>query len=132
MPLVHCNQNDCKKINDGVCAADEIYFKLGECDEYEEDEFVTYPEIYYIHTNNGWKQRKGNKINILDREMFETFGFVSDGRTGCGLFNLKKYNSLDKWLEEIKMTEAEFLEKLKELEKKNGISPLYEEDKNEK
>jgi hypothetical protein len=95
-----------------------------ECSGYEEPLESEFPDKYYslkkaeFGTDYYWQERRGHKLGIQGREVFETFGRLTDGRTGSYLG----------WLEDeilLSVDKEKFKEAVKEYEKQHGVSPLY-------
>jgi hypothetical protein len=91
-----------------------------------EEKVREYKDTFYKHlihpskdNRPEWDEAAGNRFEFLGREMFERFDFVTDGRTGFGMCYTEKLAVLEKDKEKI-------IEQLLDIEKKYGISPLYE------
>jgi hypothetical protein len=95
--------------------------------DYEElPEEILHPDIYFIRNKIPnmvnvfeWEKKRGKKIEVLGREMFESYGRITDGRTGR-LVGYKEY------ITKLEENKESVLNAILKAEKEQGISPLYE------
>ncbi len=124
---VSCDREDCTHYVDGDCNAYYISIEDGECMDYEElPEEILHPDIYFIRNKIPnmvnvfeWEKKRGKKIEVLGREMFESYGRITDGRTGR-LVGYKEY------ITKLEENKESVLNAILKAEKEQGISPLYE------
>lgn len=124
--IVYCDLDECIHWKENRCSGIEISLSNGECDDYEQKEEEKLTDMYYIqiapYTRKEeyipkWEKRWGKKIQVLGREMFNTHGRVTDGRTGAFVGYESDFNELEFRLQK-------YLPRFIEAEK-FGISPLY-------
>lgn len=126
MTIVKCDL-DCRHSKDGECQLDVITIDVcGECMEYSELTLNDLPDKYYKICRDDeklyWKESRGVKIEIWGREMFNTFGSLTDGRTGILCCNIDDIPNIKDDQKEI------ILEYIKKIEAERGLSPLYTDD----
>ena len=128
MTRVYCDYNCKYSGKDSICENPIINMSInGGCEDYEEIQETDYPDTYYIFRKSEdkktfvWQEKRGNRVIIKGREVFETFGKVTDGRTGSLIGHLDR-NALTS----VKKTIWE--KTLKDAEEKYGLSPLYTDD----
>ncbi|KPU42179.1 hypothetical protein OXPF_39580 [Oxobacter pfennigii] len=116
---VKCDIDVCKYYKEGECVTEELKInEEGECDCFE------YPDKFFKHIKNPagkyeWIEAMGKKTEVLGREMFVCYGYITDGRTGAVLCDAD-------FKEKAESKKEEILKKAAELEEKYGISPLYQ------
>lgn len=127
---VLCDEKICKWNRDEKCIAELININDLECGAFEQlPEEILFPDVFYAHIeekyrdeeNPEWKKTRGKKIILLDREMFNRNGFITDGRTGAKVCHEER-------IEKFIADKEKVLERLIKCEKDHGVSPLYEQE----